>query len=155
MNFAYNDYLEIFLLTPLLALIFTVPAAIGIIRGIYRERVGCHTVKNSAIFIFAIVTVILIMLPQFFFLYNGGLSLLSESEEDAHIACGVVTQIIEPSEKYHGIKVNHNYGADIYINGEYFFAITCGSLREGANVKVTYLPTSHFVLSIHEETASG
>ena len=151
MSFEYRDYMEVFLLIPLLALLFVAPPAIGIIRGIYCNIAECHTVKNTIEFMFAIVAVTLVLLPQFFFLYNGGLSLLSENEADALVAYGAVTQIIEPSEKYHGVKVSHKYGADIYINGEYFFAITCDGLNEGTKVKVTYLPTSHFILSIYED----
>ena len=154
MTFEYNDYLVVFLLVPLLALLFIVPAAIGIIRGIYRDMVESNTVQNPIKVIFAIVTVVLFLLPQFYFLCNGGFSLLSEKEEDALVTYGIVTQIIEPSEKYHGVKASHKHGADICIDGEYFFAITGGNLNEGTKVKVTYLPTSHFILSICEDTAS-
>ena len=101
-------------------------------------------------YVFCICITAFCISSQFRYLTNGGVYLLAEKEQDACIYTGIVESICEPSKRFPGFKISHRYGADIVIDGEQFFAVTCGDIEEGDTVIIQYLPKSRFVLSIHE-----
>ena len=87
-------------------------------------------------------------------LINGGIYLCSEKEEDAIMGIGTIESICEPSKNIPSFKNSYNghkrHGADVVIDGEEYFMITCEGFEVGDYVEIEYLPKSKFVLSIYK-----
>lgn len=151
MVFSYDTYWNHTFLGPVVMIVFMlVLFCIVVYSGWIRTR----PTKQSILKTFILVIIMIVCLrPECLNLLNGGMSLLQESSADAATCSGEIEAILEPSEVFPRFRgrdavYGHVYGADIIINSERYFAPTCGSLKVGDHVIISYLPSSHFVLSI-------
>ena len=150
MVFEYQDYLLNAFLNPIISTIFFVLICLSAIAcfgvAVFRGKISTESVLTT---IFFLIVTIICIIPNYTKLANGGIYLLEENENDAIVECGVIETLIEPSEKMINFKSNHKYGADLTIDGEYYFALTCSNFKKGDKVSIRYLPKSHFILEIN------
>lgn len=151
MTFLYKSYWNATLLLPvlvisfMLVLIFSSSYAYWV-REVHKPQI----VERTLGYLFSLCVAVFCIVPQCKYLLNGGIYLLAEKEQDALVHSGTIERICEPSNRFPGFKLSHEYGADIVIDGVEFFVITSGNYEEGDSVVVHYLPNSHFVLAIEE-----
>lgn len=148
MDFSYNDYWDVTFLIP--ATVFASAVILFCVFSVRFFTAKGKTTKKIFGYVFCLCIVVFISFSEIKFLSNGGFYLLKEKESDAVSCSGTIESVCEPSEYIPGFKISHNYGADIIINGERYFAVTCGEFEEGDYVTIKYLPSSHFILSIRD-----
>ena len=149
MMFSYNTYWEVTCFLPMtfifLMLIFLVSYCYGLWKKISCAGwVPVDVIKLIIIILLAVTE----MFSQSKVLQNGGIYLLEESEEDVCVYTGFIEDVREPSERFPGFKASHRYGADILIDGEWYFAVTCAPYAVGDQITIQYMPKSKFILSI-------
>lgn len=151
MTFSYKSYWNTTLLLPSSVILFMIVLVISSSYVYWvKEASKQHTANRMLGYIFVICVAVFCLVPQCKYLLNGGIYLLSEKEQNALVHNGVIERIREPSDRFPGFKLSHEYGADIVIDGVQFFAVTSGDYEEGDCVAVAYLPRSHFILAIEE-----
>lgn len=151
MTFSYKSYWNTTLILPSLVILLMIVLVISSSYVYWVKEASKQQMVNRMLgYIFIICVAVFCIVPQFKYLLNGGIYLLSEKEQDALVHKGVIESINEPSNRFPGFKLSHEYGADIMIDGVQFFSVTSGDYEEGDSVIVYYLPHSHFVLAIEE-----
>ena len=156
MVFSYKTYWDNTFLLPVVMIGLMLILLLMVSYGLWIKPMHRKPPTTAVLgYIFCAVVVIFCSFSQIKTLANGGVYLLNEDENDALVHIGVIEHICEPSERLTGFKSNHCYGADVVIDGEQYFAVTCGDFKEGDCVIVHYLPSSHFVLSIFASHANG
>lgn len=151
MAFSYAVYRDVFLIIPGLVTVFmvvTVAVSFSLFlkKWVHRQQ----TIIDAFKLLFCLSMVVFCTIPQIQYLANGGIYLLKEKEGDALVCTGMIESVCEPSKRFPGFKSFHQYGADIVIGNEQYFAVTCETFKEGDYVTIYYLPNSHFVLSIEK-----
>lgn len=151
MTFLYRSYWNTTFLLPVLVISFMLGLIFSSSYAYWvRDAHKPQMVERMLGYLFTLCVAVFCIVPQCKYLLNGGIYLLAEKEQDALVYTGVIESISEPSNRFPCFKLSHEYGADIVINGEQFFAITSGNYEEGDSVVVHYLPKSHFILTIGE-----
>ena len=150
MVFDYKIYLNNAFVLPvafsLMALFFNGYYIINLIFSITKgKRIEVQSILFT---LFFFIISCIVTYDNYTILTNGGIYLFSENEDDAVVESGMIESICEPSERITRFKSDYGYGADIIINGERYFAMTCKGFNEGDKVTVLYLPKSHFILNI-------
>lgn len=152
MVFEYDIYYNQTFITPIISIVLLI---LWISFPIYNF---IKTDKKTD-FPSAIVTLLLFVFIGIFFmtmnimsLINGGAYLCKEDSNDAIVESGIIENICEPSDDVSLFKVRYNghyrFGADVMIDGEEYFAVTCEGLEIGDYVEFEYLPNSKFILCI-------
>ena len=155
MIFSYKTYWNATFVLPVVMLAIMLVLLISSSYSFWVKAVRKRqTVAAILSYVFCLFIVIGCSIPQVKYLRNGGIHLLQESEADTLFRIGVIESVYEPSKSFPGFKSQHRYGADIVIDGERYFAVTCGDFVEGDRVMVHYLPSSHFILSISAADAN-
>lgn len=150
MEFSYEIYRDTTLVWPIM---FIVPAMFFLLIGSYMfwfKQSAKRTKQSVLSYIFGVLMCIWITIPSATSLLNGGIYIGTESEDDAISYTGTIEEICTPSTRFPDFKTSHNYGADIVIDGETYFVVSCGEFEEGDSVTIHYLPDSHFILCIYE-----
>ena len=148
--FDYQVYLNNALVLPIIASIMLlilngyliITLFLSIIKGKKTE------IQNILFIIFFVIVSCVITNDNYKTLSNGGIYLFFENEDDAVVESGMIESICEPSERITRFKSDYGYGADVIIDGELYFALTCNGFEKGNKVTVLYLPKSHFILNI-------
>lgn len=151
MKFEYSEYLICLLVLPAAIACFAAPAVIGMVKGILTDQYSSKNKPVSSI-VLSVLVLLVCLAPMVQHVINGGIYLLFEDENSAITTQGEVLSITEPSERFPGFKTNHQYGADIVIDGKTYFAITAGFVTTGDTVTITYLPQSLVILELNLET---
>lgn len=143
--------------------VFFLPVALGLFFSLLLTTSVFSLIKNKAneslekifvkiLFIGAICTTLISICAKD--LFNGGIYLYSEKETDAVVEIGTIESIKEPSKAIPSFKMpykeHQRHGADVIIDGEQYFMVTCEGFEVGDYVEIEYLPKSKFVLSIYE-----
>lgn len=154
MTFSYKSYWNTTLILPSLVILLMIVLVISSSYVYWVKEASKQQMVNRILgYVFIMCVAVFCIVPQCKYLLNGGIYLLSEKEQDALIHNGVIESITEPSNRFPGFKLSHEYGADIMIDGVQFFSVTSGDYEEGDSVVVYYLPHSHFILVIEESGA--
>ena len=160
MNFDYARYFQGCFWLPIvflsIALIILALVCIDYIKKIVSHRISA---KSSVILLISIVVFGFLIGLNGSRLLHGGLYLLREKEQDAAICTGVITQIRELNRfEFPELASNSDNMIETTINGVAFeiddvtyVAIYKGSFEIGDRVEVTYLPKSHYVLSMTKD----
>jgi hypothetical protein len=160
MIFEYSAYLRNNAIVPIGILVFVIVIAILLTIDICIKVKKKKATKNEVLkYVVLCLDFCLCFVPMNVqTLTNGGAYLLRESENDAKTQTGVIEKIYEPSELYPNFKSSYHFedgtsiqqfGADITINGEMYFAVFAGDFKVGDTVTITYLPKSKVILSIY------
>ena len=147
MIFEYDVYYNGTFVTPIIAIIIV---SVWLFAGIYpflKKRTQGDSTKILLCVVFIGVFFIALNIMS---LINGGACLYKEKEEDAILEMGTIEKIVEPSKSIPNFRKDHKHGADVIIDGEEYFMITCEGFEVGDYVEIEYLPKSKFVLSIYE-----
>ena len=153
MTYSIKIYWSTTLVLPSIIIIIMLVLFLGSGYG-YWIKLSSHqrTVPETLKYLFCLFIVIFCTVSQCKYLVNGGLKLLTETEDQLLTHIGVIQTITEPSERFPGFKASHSYGADIVIDNQVYFVPTSGAFKEGDCVEVGYLPNSHYILSIYSAT---
>lgn len=148
LEFLYRDYWTVTFLIPVIVLACAITVFCASIANFMKKSSRSKPKKRIPGFVFCLFVVCAVAFCELRFLCGGGWWLLTEKEHDAVSTSGMIEAINEPSEDIPGFKINHNYGADIVIDGERYFAVTSGEFEVGDYITISYLPSSRFVLKI-------
>ena len=150
MIFDLNGYVSC-VYTSLTVISFAVFAIISVLFTYFREftRKGISAVEITKL-IFCVVCFLCVIVPNYPTLANGGISFLQEKDNDTIVCTGKIESICESSKNIPTYKYNHEYGADIVINGETYFAATAEEFNVGDMVEIHYFENSKFILEIQK-----
>ena len=149
MIFEYDAYYNGTFVTPIIAIIIV---SVWLFAGIYHFLKKRTQLDSTNILLFVFVGVFFIAL-NIMSLINGGACLYKEKEEDAILEMGTIEKIVEPNKSIPNFRKDHKHGADVIIDGEEYFMITCEGFEVGDYVEIEYLPKSKFILSIYKSEA--
>ena len=155
MYFDYEGYVRECFNIPTKGLILNVIGVITVIIIAFRKEIAFYGKRMLITFIF--IGAIESICQNVGQLYQGGIYLAEEIEEDAINVQGYITEMgvlglyslprIE-CDYYDNLKYGDPYGYEFTINGIQCTAPTNGSLQVGDYVEVTYLPKSRYILYI-------
>ncbi len=160
MDFDYAQYYQGCFLLPtvflVIALVVLTVAGIDYTKRIVARRI---TAERSVSLLIAILVFGFLIGLNGSRLLHGGLYLLREKEQDAATCTGVITQIRElnrfefpelASSSEKSIETTTN-GVAFEIDNVAYVAVYKGPFEIGDRVEVTYLPKSHYVLSMTKD----
>lgn len=153
-SFLYENYFIETVAMPLFGLVLSACVLFAIMLQCVREwrKVRSVTSVHIAKILLALFVVLNVWPPNIQYLKYGGVQILQDYRKDPSVIVGTIESICEPSAKLPLYKIGQHHGADIAIDGEAFFVETCSGFSIGDVVTVTYLPSSHFILSIALES---
>lgn len=160
MSFEYEMYFHQNFRWPIISLIFgLICLVIGIIGVVYKllshkfqkniKYIGKEII--TALFIFGVITYILVIYGKI--LFRGGMYLSEEKESDSVERIGVIEERIV-NDSYVGYKYNTEYtrngwGETVKIDGISYHIVTCGDFDVGDTVVISCLPKSKIILEIN------
>ena len=149
MVFEYDVYYNETFITPIIAIII---ASVWLFAGIYPflKKRAQGDWKNILLCVFIGMFFIALNTRS---LINGGACLFKEKEDSGIFETGTIEKIVEPSKSIPNFRKDHKHGADVIIDGEEYFMITCEGFEVGDYVEIEYLPKSKFILSIYKSEA--
>ena len=155
MAFSYWDYIINNLMLPVFGLVFIAVPTFQLVRRVIeqlatgRQRVDWD---GKAIVFFVVMVVIAVLLGKSLFA-DGGIHLIYEREKAAVTVEGTLEDI-EKCSALKGIRYTYeneaSFGYEFTVDGVTATGMAVGTLEEGDQVVMTYLPKSGFVLSIEE-----
>ena len=156
MTFEYSEYLNGDLIWPLFVTVFNLFVVSGtvcsLVRAAKKDELDRLMIIRGAIGLIVICFLLVVCVGP---LFNGGIHLIYEREDDALIAYGTIERIddypglLENSSKY-TTEYGTTFGNRLTISGVTFRIVTSGKLRVGDEVRVRFLPNSGYILQIEK-----
>ena len=155
MAFEYEVYFRQNCLVPLFLFSFSLICLITALFGFFFD-LKAKKYKISPLVIARMISFLLIFFavatPNLIQLLRGGAFLLFEREKDAVVIEGYVEERQDLSF-YSGYRYNYDQnngnGQMIQVNGEKYYLMTYGNLKDGDYVWIKILPKSRLILEIH------
>lgn len=154
----YNVYYRQNCIIPLALIVFCCILSIKVGWSVWKKGMAPNLLqwfKENIVSCIFIVLFLFLVTINSIHLLRGGIYLLFENEADTIKITGVIEKTIEidaiTGSKYN-VDNNFGRGEAIVVNGNKYYIMSYGDLKEGDQVILEVLPRSKFVLKIEKIT---
>lgn len=153
MSFSYSQYLIECLILPVGIILFSLLlGCAGVLEFLRSDKFDKGIIIKAGVCLFICIFFLAINAGV---LANGGIKLLADRENHTETVCGEIIAIDGMGRfQFPKMKSDYGYGKTngvcISVGEIKLKAPTCGNLKVGDNVTVTFLPNSKYVLFIEK-----
>ena len=151
MKYSYNLYLKNAFFIPLIVVILLI-AFIILDCVLLMKDIKSNQTKSIGYYVFSLAVSVLILCIFGNALIRIGFPLLSDKKAETQVVSGEVTNITYSfySARYY-LNGQIYRGVWVEIEGQKYYLIDMGNIQIGNDVRIQYLPNSHFVMECNQE----